>query len=293
MVALVYDTNTNEEDTVDDTGGEALPVGPDNESAGPSSQDDRAAVADDDRSAAAARYLERLLDEGHERMEGDACTICYLYIESPMDEHAMMKVCCMKRVCNGCILAARQRGLMGCPFCRTPTPHNNASALAMIKKRVDKGDADAMYSLGDKHYFGGLGLTEDVPRAIELWTEAAELGSLHAYYQLGLTYYCGECVEENKPRGIQHWQKAAIKGHVASRHNLGNAEAEKMNYRLAVQHWMISANMGNEESLSNIQEMVMKGYATKAQFTEALRGYQDAVQEMKSHHREEARRRVS
>ncbi|EJK57474.1 hypothetical protein THAOC_22475, partial [Thalassiosira oceanica] len=86
IAALVY-----EEDTVDDTVvGEALPVGPDNESAGPSTQDDRAAVADD-RSAAAARYLERLLDEGHERMDGDACTICYLYIGLPMDEHAMMK----------------------------------------------------------------------------------------------------------------------------------------------------------------------------------------------------------
>ena len=49
------------------------PVGPpNNEAGGAPSQDDGAAVAgaDDDRSAEAARYLQRLLDEGHERTGG-------------------------------------------------------------------------------------------------------------------------------------------------------------------------------------------------------------------------------
>ena len=62
------------------------------------------------------------------------------------------------------------------------------------------------------------------------------------------------------------------------------------NDELAVQHWMISAKMGYEESLDDIKEMFMEGHATKAQYAEALRGYQDAVEEMKSPHREEAKR---
>ena len=36
--------------------------------------------------------------------------------------------------------------------------------------------------------------------------------------------------------------------------------------------------------------MFMKGHATKAQYAEALKGYQDAVEEMKSPQREEAKR---
>ena len=39
-----------------------------------------------------------------------------------------------------------------------------------------------------------------------------------------------------------------------------------------------------------IKKMFVGGFATKAQYTEALRGYQDAVEEMKSHDRDEAKR---
>ena len=81
-----------------------------------------------------------------------------------------------------------------------------------------------------------------------------------------------------------------MKGHVASRHNLGCTEIHEGNYELAVRHWMVSAKMGDEESLNAIKEMFMKGQAPKAQYAEALRGYGDAVEEMKSHQREEAKR---
>ena len=133
----------------------------------------------------------------------------------------------------------------------------------------------------------------DVPRAIALWTEAAELGSWDARYQLGNVYFHGDGVEENeenKPRGTHHWQQAAMKGHVVSRHNLGSVEFEEGNCELAVQHYMISVKMGYKRSLDCIKDMFTKGLATKAQYAEALRGYQTAVQEMKSPQREEAKR---
>ncbi|EJK55799.1 hypothetical protein THAOC_24426, partial [Thalassiosira oceanica] len=179
---------------------ESEPVGPDNESAGAPSQDDGAASAssdDDGRSAEAARYSERLLNEGHERWEGDRCPICFLFIGLPMDEHSKTNACCMKRVCNGCILAAQQRGIYDrCPFCRTPHPSDEESQLAMVQKRVSKGNAAAIARLGNHYLHGVLGLAKDVPRAIELWTEAAELGSVDAHYELGVAYYDGCGVEE-------------------------------------------------------------------------------------------------
>ncbi|EJK52075.1 hypothetical protein THAOC_28694, partial [Thalassiosira oceanica] len=214
---------------------------PGNEPAGAPAQNDGAAVAGaDDRSAAeAARYLDRLLNEGHER---------------------------------------------------TPHPADDASILGMIQKRVDKGDAEAINHLADQYRCGNHGLAKDVPRAIELWTEAAELGSVDAHYKLGVAYYIGEGVEEDKPRGIQHWQEAAMKGDADSRHNLGALEDDSGNCNLAVQHWMISAKMGIEKSLDAIKDTFMGGRATKAQYAEALRGYGDATEEMKSHQREEAKR---
>ena len=53
---------------------------------------------------------------------------------------------------------------------------------------------------------------------------------------------------------------------------------------------MISANMGHRESVDIIKEFFMIGDATKEQYTEALKGYQDAVEETKSHDRDEAKK---
>ena len=240
----------------------------------------------------AARNLQqRLMTSGHERPEGDACTICFQLFEFPMGKRSKVNACCMKRVCNGCILAAVQRDIDDiCPFCRTPRPTDDASEHTMIQKRVDKGDAEAIYQLGEQYFNGELGLAKDVPRAVELWTEAAELGSLDAHYHIGLAYYNGDGVEEDKPRSTEHWQQAAMKGDARSRHNLGFVEDDDGNDELAAQHWMISAKMGVEESLDNIREMFKEGLVTKARYAEALLGYQDAVEEMKSPQREEAKR---
>ena len=162
----------------------------------------------------------------------------------------------------------------------------------MIQKRVAKKDAAAIHYLAQKYHCGKLGLTKDVTRAVELLKEAAELGSVDAHHELGRAYYTGEGVEEDKPRGIRHWQQAAMKGHAKSRHNLGNVEYQNGNCEPAVQHLMISAKMGCEDSLNSIKGMFMKGRATKAQYAEALRGYGDAAEEMKSHQREEAKTRL-
>ncbi|EJK76909.1 hypothetical protein THAOC_01300 [Thalassiosira oceanica] len=160
----------------------------------------------------------------------------------------------------------------------------------MIRKRADKRDAEAISFLGSLYETEKLGLAKDVPRAIELWTEAADLGSIDAHYRLGNVYYTGDGVKEDKPRGVRHWQQAAMKGHAESRHNLGHAEHQKGNYQIAVQHRMISAKMGHERSLNFIKEMFKEGNTTKAQYAEALLGYRDAMEETKSHQREEAKR---
>ena len=177
-----------------------------------------------------------------------------------------------------------------CPFCRTPLSTDDASNLAMVLKRAGEGETEAISILGDQYYYAGLGLARNVPRAIELWTQAAELGSLEAHFQLGFLFYNGNGVREDKLRGIHHWQQAAMEGCVLSRHALGVVEFREGGIKLAVQHWMISAKMGHENSLNDIERMFMEGHAAKTQYTEALRGYQIAAKEMKSPHREEAKR---
>ncbi|EJK54080.1 hypothetical protein THAOC_26366, partial [Thalassiosira oceanica] len=117
-----------------------------------------------------------------------------------------------------------------CPFCRTTYPKNHADALAMIQTRVEKKDPTAIHFLGHKYFFGQLGLQKDVRRAVELWTEAAELGSVDAYYYLGVTHRRGDVVQEDKTKGLQYYKKAAMQGHVESRYQLGLIEKNKGNF---------------------------------------------------------------
>ena len=75
-----------------------------------------------------------------------------------------------------------------------------------------------------------------------------------------------------------------------SRHNLGFHEAEKGNHDRAVRNLLISAKMGLKESVDTTKKLFINGQATKEQYAQALKGYQDATEEMKSHDRDEAKR---
>ena len=64
-------------------------------------------------------------------------------------------------------------------------------------------------------------------------------------------------------------------------------EGRAKNYDL-LQHWMISATLRHEKSLSKVKTSFMKGLANKADYAAALRGYQNAVEEISSPDRDEA-----
>ena len=57
-----------------------------------------------------------------------------------------------------------------------------------------------------------------------------------------------------------------------------------------MRHMLISAKMGQKHSVETIKDAFMAGAATKEQYTEARRGYQDGIEEVKSHDRDEAKR---
>ena len=176
----------------------------------------------------------------------------------------MLNVCCMNTVCNGCIVASYRQGLGGkCPFCRTPGRYNtyyDAVTLPLVQKRADAKDPLAIEFLATAYHNGNYGLREDIPRAFEMRSEAARLGDLDAHCSLGYRYCYGKDVERDVARGIRHWRHAAIQGHPDSRCALGCHEYHgNGNYELAVRHWVISAKMGDKDSLGTIKSMFMKG----------------------------------
>ena len=173
-------------------------------------------------------------------------------------------------------------------------------SLAMLQQtRVKKKDPEAIHYLGSSYYQEGLGLQKDMRKAAELWAEAAELGSIGAQAHLGGAYLLGEGVQEDKAKAVELYKKAAMQGHVESRYILGIIEynggsdnRDSGSDDRAVKHLIISAKMGHKGSVEKIKELSTAGVATKEQYAEALKGFQDALEQMKSHDRDEAKRLV-
>ncbi|EJK75753.1 hypothetical protein THAOC_02514 [Thalassiosira oceanica] len=129
-----------------------------------------------------------------------------------------------------------------------------SQVLAMVRKRVDAGDPMAIYDLGTKYDFGEYGLVKDVTRAVELYERAAELGVKDAHYNLGVLYDQGKEVAKDMDKAFRHYETAAMYGHVDARHNLGCEEYYAGNYELALQHFLVSAKLGDDHSLAMVKK---------------------------------------
>ena len=129
----------------------------------------------------------------------------------------------------------------------------------------------------------------DKARAVESWTEAARLSSVSAHFELCAALALGNGVGRSMKLSIHHCEIAAKGGHPLARHNLGCDESDLRNYKRALKHWMISAMMGHEESLTSILELCKHGNASKDDYARALAGFQKAVDERTSPERTSAK----
>ena len=125
-------------------------------------------------------------------------------------------------------------------------------------------------------------------KAVELYERAAELGVKEAHYNLGCVYREGTDVEKDTAKAIRHYEAAAMCGHFDARYNLGCMENDNGHHDLALQHWMIAAKLGDQDSLDAVKHLFMNGHANKGDYAAVLRGYQNAIKEMSSTDRHDA-----
>ena len=217
------------------------------------------------------------------------CPICMLPLPL-VDTGSKYKVCCGKQICSGCIHAVRVRGNGAglCPFCRTPTPTSDKEMMKMVRKRVEVGDAEAIYGLGCLYDHGEYGLPRDDAKAFELWHKAGELGHAGAYFNIGNAYYNGRGVERDEKKTNHCYELAAMDGNTKARHNLGYSEQCAGNWDRATKHWLIAAGDGYNDSVKNIKQLYMDGHTTKEDYTKALLAYQAYLEEVRSEQRDQA-----
>jgi len=220
------------------------------------------------------------------------CPICMLpmpHANGLCGVHHAYNPCCGKLLCRGCSNEMMQGNMkLCCAFCRTPLPRSHKEYIKRLKKRVKLKDAEAFFSLGCFYYHGQRGLSQDRNKGLELWNQAAELGSISAHYNISTAYFSGDGVEQDEKKANYHYKMAAIGGHEEARHNLGCMEERNGNRRRAMKHFMIAASAGDELSLTAVGKGFRYGCVTKDEYTSTLRAYQSSCDDMKSEQRAKA-----
>jgi TPR repeat protein len=194
-----------------------------------------------------------------------------------VNEKIRLFSCCSKTICDGCDHVHRiSNKQQNCPFCREPVPDREHSKKRKMK-RIKAGDPVAMVDIGQ--YLSKEG---DYNGAVQYFTKAAELGDVEAHYELALMYEKGKGVEKDEGKAVYHYERAAIGGDPYARNNLGCIEEENGRFDRAVKHFVIAANLGNEESMRALWGHYKQGLISKEDLEATLRAHQAAVDAMKS-----------
>ena len=101
-------------------------------------------------------------------------------------------------------------------------------------------------------------------------------------------YQKGQGVEKDLKKALYHLEEAAIGGHPYARYNLGHFEEETGGYERAVKHYIIGANLGDDDSMQQLKEVYKDELVSEEDFASVLRAHHAAVDAMKSQQRDEA-----
>mmetsp|Transcript_17268 Transcript_17268/g.28373 ORF Transcript_17268/g.28373 Transcript_17268/m.28373 type:complete len:304 (+) Transcript_17268:191-1102(+) len=235
----------------------------------------------------AAEIQDEILFKQPESSYYEDCPICCLPL-SIDPKKSILFSCCSKYMCGGCVVANMKREIEGklqekCPFCRKAMPYTDEVINERWMKRIEANDPVSMYQMGTDKYEEG-----NYTAAFEYWTRAAALGDVQAHYQLSILYLNGQGVEKDEKKELHHMEKATIGGSPNARHNLGCLERGKGRVGRAVKHFIIAAKLGYDMSLEAVKDLYKDGYVSREDVVAAFRGYQAAIDAMKSPQREEA-----
>ena len=139
---------------------------------------------------------------------------------------------------------------------------NYAKAFELFSRASEKGNADAMYYLGNM-YRCGNGVAVDYYCAMEWYQKAADKGNIQSMYEIGDMYYWGCGVARNCYRAMDYFLAAAEKGNPAAMCDIGimynYGQGVPRDYARAFEWYKKAAENGNADAMDNLAKMYKKG----------------------------------
>ena len=193
--------------------------------------------------------------------------------------------CCGKSICGGCVYSFAQSGNDDkCPFCNANrADKTDEKNMQELMKRVEANDAEAMYVLGSHYQAGHGGLQQNEERAMELWTQAAKLGSSDVHYELGIHFHEGG---RDMKKAKFHYEAAAMAGHEIARYNLGCIDFSSGNNSRGLEHCRIAASAGSHLAMHSFLVTFNQGMVSRDAIDSTLIAYNNSCTEMRSEARD-------
>lgn len=148
----------------------------------------------------------------------------------------------------------------------------------LLKKEVDKGNADAMYTWAGLVALGfDYSLTDK--QAYELLEKAADKNHINSIIEIGLNYYNGSLVKEDKPKAIEFWQRAADLGSREAKVRIAfaNISDEKNSYKKEIEILRVAANQGSVLAQAALAYCYEKGIGVRKRKSMAAKLYKQAA----------------
>jgi TPR repeat protein len=133
-----------------------------------------------------------------------------------------------------------------------------------------------------ERYLGRRYLEQNAPARLDVWKQAAEMGSAAAEFLLGFCHDCGVALEQHDGRAVFWYRKAAEKDVAMAQNNLGwmyvQGRGVMRDYVEAVKWFRKAAEMDNSFGGCNLGWMYEEGRGVPPDPVEAVRWYMRAAQ---------------
>ncbi len=147
-----------------------------------------------------------------------------------------------------------------CQITKSTPP--TAKELAAEKAKAAKGNADAMYRMGE-YYYKGSGVVKNFVTARTWFTKAAAKNNTEAMLMLGGMYEDGEGVKKDPMKALEWLKKAATKGNTEAANELGemyeSGDGVPENMVEAVKWYRIAADKGSSDAMVALGFCYMEG----------------------------------
>jgi len=145
---------------------------------------------------------------------------------------------------------------------------------AKLKQAATNGDAEACYRLTEELLEGSSEFPQDIPRALTLLQQAADVGHPAANFRLGRLLDHGQHLDEDPVLAREHYRTAATSGHVEAQYNLGIISARgrggPKDYTEALAWLMLATRAGAQgDAEQKLRDFLKRRKDSAALFTAA------------------------